>query len=235
MQQIAQTLVIVNDENVRCIAHHANIPDGVASRSRPYIPLQRSAPDGSVGSVAAQFRQHNIDRPEKPRETIMRATHIQPVRTMLATAASAFAFALTASTALAQVPPGMPPIGLPYGNYFAAVKAKLKLNAEQDAQYTAALKATVKANDAARRGRTAAAEAAKAELSKAEPDFERLLNMRDEFAERSASERKTAIREWVKFTQLLSVEQKSLIRAQLLERVTRAEALREQFAKRHGG
>ena len=93
----------------------------------------------------------------------------------------------------------------------------------------------MKANDAARRGRTAAAEAAKAELSKAEPDFERLLNMRDEFAERSASERKTAIREWVKFTQLLSVEQKSLIRAQLLERVTRAEALREQFAKRHGG
>ena len=87
------------------------------------------------------------------------------------------------------VPPGMPPIGLPYGNYFAAMKARLNMTPAQDAQYTVALTATVKANDA-RKARTVAAEAVKAELAKAEPNFERLLNMREEFAELSANERK---------------------------------------------
>ena len=137
--------------------------------------------------------------------------------------------------ATAQVPPGMPPIGLPYGNYFAAMKARLNMTPAQDAQYTVALKATVKANDAARKARTAAAEAAKAELAKAEPNFERLLNMREEFAELSANERKAAVSEWVRFTQMLNAEQKALVKSQLLDRVSRAENLREKFRQRHGG
>ena len=137
--------------------------------------------------------------------------------------------------ATAQVPPGMPPIGLPYGNYFAAMKARLNMTPAQDAQYTVALTATVKANDAARKARTAAAEAAKAELAKAEPNFERLLNMREEFAELSANERKAAVSEWVRFTQMLNAEQKALVKSQLLDRVSRAENLREKFRQRHGG
>lgn len=147
----------------------------------------------------------------------------------------ALLLAALVAPATAQVPPGMPPIGLPYGNYFAAMKARLNMTPAQDAQYTVALKATVKANDAARKARTAAAEAAKAELAKAEPNFERLLNMREEFAELSANERKAAVSEWVRFTQMLNAEQKALVKSQLLDRVSRAENLREKFRQRHGG
>ncbi len=148
---------------------------------------------------------------------------------------AALLLAATAIPAAAQVPPGMPPVGLPYGNYFAAVKAKLNMTPAQDAQYTVALKATVKANEAARKARTAAADAAKAELAKPEPNFERLLSMREEFGELSANERKAAISEWVRFTQMLNAEQKALVKGQLLDRVSRAEALREKFRQRHGG
>ena len=77
----------------------------------------------------------------------------------------------------------------------------------QDAQYTVALKATVK-NDAARKARTAAADAAKGRAARPEPNFERLLNMREEFSELSANERKVAIPEWVRFTQMLTAEQR---------------------------
>lgn len=148
---------------------------------------------------------------------------------------AALLLAAATAPAMAQVPPGMPPVGLPYGNYFAAMKAKLNMTPAQDAQYTVALKATVKANDAARKARTAAADAAKAELARPEPNFERLLNMREEFSELSANERKVAISEWVRFTQMLNAEQKALVKGQLLDRVSRAEALREKFRQRHGG
>ena len=76
---------------------------------------------------------------------------------------------------------------------------------------------------------------AKAELAKPEPNFERLLNMREEFSELSANERKVAISEWVRFTQMLTAEQKALVKGQLLDRVSRAENLREKFRQRHGG
>lgn len=142
--------------------------------------------------------------------------------------------AVTAPAA-AQAPPGLPPVGMPYGNYFAPMKAKLKMTPAQDAQYTVALKATVKANDAARKARTAAAEAARTELAKAEPDFERLLNLPEEFSEFSTRERKAANAEWVRFTRMLSAEQTALVRSQLLDRVSRAENLREKFRQRHGG
>ena len=131
--------------------------------------------------------------------------------------------------------PGLPDIGMPFGNHFAAMKAKLNLNPTQDAQYSVASLATLKALEAARKARTAAAATAKAELAKADPDFGRILTLREETQAATASERKTAISEWVKFTQLLSTEQKALIKGQLLDRVSRADAMREKFRQRHGG
>lgn len=139
-------------------------------------------------------------------------------------------------TTLSQAaPPGMPEIGMPFGNHFAAMKAKLNLNPTQDAQYTVASQATQKAFVAARKARTAAADIAKAELAKPDPDFARLLNLREETQAAFASERKTAISEWVKFTQLLTAEQKALVKGQLLDRVSRAGETREKFRQRHGG
>ena len=44
-------------------------------------------------------------------------------------------------------PPGLPDIGLPFGNYFAVMKAKLNLTAEQDAQYSVASRATHRTAD----------------------------------------------------------------------------------------
>ncbi len=132
-------------------------------------------------------------------------------------------------------PPGMPEIGMPFGNHFAAMKAKLNLNPTQDAQYTVASQATQKAMQAARKARSAAADAAKAELAKPDPDFARLLNLREETQAAFASERKLAISEWVKFTQLLTTEQKAMVKGQLLDRVSRAGEMREKFRQRHGG
>ena len=132
-------------------------------------------------------------------------------------------------------PPGMPDLGLPFGNHFAAMKAKLNLNATQDAQYVVAMQITIKANESARKARVAAAATAKAELAKMDPDFARLLNLRDETQAATASERQAAIAEWVKFTQLLTTEQKGMIRSQLLDRVSRADEMREKFRQRHGG
>ena len=132
-------------------------------------------------------------------------------------------------------PPGMPEIGMPFGNHFAAMKAKLNLNPTQDAQYTVASQATQKAMQAARKARSAAADAAKAELAKPDPDFARLLNLREETQAAFASERKLAISEWVKFTQLLTTEQKAMVKGQLLDRVSRAGEMREKFRQRHVG
>ena len=132
-------------------------------------------------------------------------------------------------------PPGMPEVGMPFGNHFAAMKAKLNLNPTQDAQYSVASMATLKALESARKARTASAATAKAELAKVDPDFARLLSLRDETQAATATERKTAISEWVKFTQLLSTEQKALIKGQLLDRVSRADEMREKFRQRHGG
>ena len=143
-------------------------------------------------------------------------------------------FILGASFARAA-PPGMPELGLPFGNHFAAMKAKLNLNATQDAQYVVAMQLSIKANESIRKARVAAAGVAKAELAKADPDFARLLNLRDETQAATAAERKAAIAEWVKFTQILTTEQKGMIKSQLLDRVSRADDMREKFRQRHGG
>jgi Spy/CpxP family protein refolding chaperone len=150
------------------------------------------------------------------------------------TAALLVPFILGANVALAAAP-GLPDLGLPFGNHFAAMKAKLNLNAAQDVQYVAAMQASIKANESARKARVAAAATAKAELAKADPDFARLLNLRDETQAATATERKAAINEWVKFTQILTAEQKAMMRGQLLDRVSRADDMREKFRQRHGG
>jgi len=61
------------------------------------------------------------------------------------------------------------------------------------------------------------------------------LALRDDTVNASSAERKLANAEWIKFTQLLSTEQKALIKGQLLDRVSRAENMREKFRQRHGG
>ena len=142
---------------------------------------------------------------------------------------------IVGATLVQAAPPGMPELGLPFGNHFAAMKAKLNLNATQDAQYTVAMQSTIKANESNRKARVAAAATAKTELAKTEPDFARLLNLRDETQATTATERKAAIAEWVKFTQLLTTEQKGMIKSQLLDRVSRADDMREKFRQRHGG
>lgn len=159
---------------------------------------------------------------------------MKSLRTVACIAAllSPFIFGVTLSAAAT---PGMPEFGMPFGNHFAAMKAKLNLNPAQDAQYTVASQATLKAFVAARKARTAAADAAKAELTKADPDFARLLNLGDETQAGYAAERKIAISEWIKFTQLLTTEQKALVKGQLLDRVSRAGEMREKFRQRHGG
>jgi len=156
-------------------------------------------------------------------------------RTVLATAALLASSLVPAQTQAPIPAPGMPAYGLPYGNYFAALKAKLKLSAEQDAQYAVALKATNKANDTLRKVRDEAAKALRAELAKPEPDFGKVLAQGAENERAVAPDRNAAVAEWVKFTQTLSAEQKRLVASQLLDRVTRAEALREKFRKQHGG
>ena len=148
----------------------------------------------------------------------------------------AFLAPFLVGAALAQgTPPGMPELGLPFGNHFAAMKAKLNLNATQDAQYIVAMQSTIKANESMRKARTAATAAAKAELAKADPDFLMLLSLRDDTQVATSAERKAAIAEWVKFTQILSGEQKAMIKGQLLDRVSRADDMRETFRQRHGG
>jgi hypothetical protein len=131
--------------------------------------------------------------------------------------------------------PGMPELGLPFGNHFAAMKAKLNLNATQDAQYVVAMQLTIKANELTRKARVAAAATAKTELAKTDPDFARLFNLCEETQATFALERKAAVAEWVKFTQILTTEQKGMIKGQLLDRVSRADDMREKFRKRHGG
>ena len=162
------------------------------------------------------------------------SSHKSPLKSVARVVA--FLAPLIVGASLAQAaPPGMPELGLPFGNHFAAMKAKLNLNATQDAQYTVAMQSSIKANEAARKARVAAAAAAKAELAKPDPDFARLLNLRDETQAATASERKAAISVWVKFTEVLTTEQKAMIKGQLLDRVSRADEMREKFRQRHGG
>ena len=162
---------------------------------------------------------------------------MKPLKSVGRIAAMFIPFVLSASlpTLTQAAPPGMPEIGLPFGNHFAAMKAKLNLNAAQGAQYSVASQATIKAIEAARKARTASVATAKTELAKADPDFGRILTLREETQAATASERNAAISEWVKFTQLLSTEQKALIKGQLLDRVSRADEMREKFRQRHGG
>lgn len=99
------------------------------------------------------------------------------------------------------------------------LKSKLNLNATQEAQYNTARDATKAAMEAGRTARLAARTSAQTELNKADPDLAALLLQRENLKEANASQRKAALNEWAKFLGLLTTEQKSLVKSQLLDRM----------------
>jgi LTXXQ motif family protein len=101
------------------------------------------------------------------------------------------------------------------------LKAKLNLNATQEAQYNVARDATKAAMDAGRAARLAARTSAQAELNKADPDLASLLLQRETVKDANASQRKAALNEWAKFLGLLTTEQKAMVKSQLLNRMQR--------------
>jgi Spy/CpxP family protein refolding chaperone len=101
------------------------------------------------------------------------------------------------------------------------LKAKLNLNATQEAQYNVARDATKAAMDAGRTARLAARTSAQAELNKADPDLAALLLQRENLKDANATQRKAALNEWAKFLGLLTTEQKSIVKSQLLSRMQR--------------
>jgi Spy/CpxP family protein refolding chaperone len=103
-----------------------------------------------------------------------------------------------------------------------AMKAKLNLNATQEAQFNVARDATKAAIETGRAARMSARETAKAELSKADPDLAGLLVQRESLKDANAPQRKAAMNEWAKFLSLLNTEQKSLVKSQLIARMNRA-------------
>ena len=121
LQQITQALVVVDDENMVRSTHGGNIPEPrKASVCCAYkrlqmgcMPVMALRPD-NCGTIAA------CTTTKVGTGGSMNALHRQTARCRRWLAALLLAAATT--PAMAQVPPGMPPVGLPYGNYFAAVK-----------------------------------------------------------------------------------------------------------------
>ncbi len=101
------------------------------------------------------------------------------------------------------------------------LKAKLNLNATQEAQYNVARDATKAAMEAGRSARLAARTSAQTELNKADPDLAALLLQRESVKDANATQRKAALNEWAKFLGLLTTEQKSLVKSQLINRMQR--------------
>jgi Spy/CpxP family protein refolding chaperone len=101
------------------------------------------------------------------------------------------------------------------------LKSKLNLNATQEAQYNVARDATKAAMEAGRSARLAARTSAQTELNKADPDLATLLLQRENVIDANATQRKAALNEWAKFLGLLTTEQKSLVKSQLLNRMQR--------------
>ncbi|TAG06221.1 MAG: hypothetical protein EAZ43_01685 [Betaproteobacteria bacterium] len=133
----------------------------------------------------------------------------------------------------------MGPAGHHGGAHFAkrleAIKSQLNLNATQEAQFGVAKTATEAAMNAGKTARVNAAANAKAELAKADPDLGALLVARESAQDAAQAQRKAATAEWAKFLSLLSVEQKAVVKSQLLDRMQRAEAMREKMGQRAKG
>jgi Spy/CpxP family protein refolding chaperone len=102
------------------------------------------------------------------------------------------------------------------------MKEKLNLNPTQEAQFNTARDATKAAIEAGRAARVSARTNAQAELAKADPDLGGLLLQRESVKEASAPQRKAALSEWAKFLNLLNTEQKSIVKSQLMNRMSRA-------------
>jgi hypothetical protein len=107
------------------------------------------------------------------------------------------------------------------GKRMEMLKSKLNLNATQEAQFNVARDATKKAMETGRAARVNARAQAQTELAKADPDLANLLLQRESVKEANAGERKAALNEWAKFLGLLSTEQKSIVKGQLLNRMQR--------------
>ncbi|MGL4231193.1 MAG: Spy/CpxP family protein refolding chaperone [Casimicrobium sp.] len=101
------------------------------------------------------------------------------------------------------------------------LKSKLNLNATQEAQFNTAREATKAAMEAGRSARVNARTMAQAELQKADPDLANLLLQRESVKEANAVQRKAALNEWAKFLGLLTTEQKSIVKSQLINRTQR--------------
>jgi hypothetical protein len=176
----------------------------------------------------------------------------------LSQAALVAALAISAGYAAAQAQPGMSGatvgpisqsgVGMRGGpghgehagrGHFAqrleAIKAQLNLNATQDAQFSVAKNATAKAMTAGKEARMNAKKLAQAELAKPDPDLAMLLTTREATHDAAQIERKAATAEWAKFLSMLSAEQKVVVKSQLLDRMQRAEAMREKFLQRKQG
>jgi hypothetical protein len=121
------------------------------------------------------------------------------------------------------------------GKRLEAIKAQLNLNGAQDAQFATAKAASEKAIAAGKAARIQMAQTGKTELSKADPDLANLLLSREAAQDAAHAERRAATVEWAKFLSLLNAEQKQVVKSQLIDRMQRAQAMRENFASRAKG
>jgi Spy/CpxP family protein refolding chaperone len=121
------------------------------------------------------------------------------------------------------------------GQRLEAVKTQLNLNPTQEAQFVTAKAATDKAMTAGKTAHMNVRATAKAEMGKADPDLGKLLTMRESAQEAAAAERKAATAEWAKFLNLLNPEQKAVVKSLLVDRMHRAEAMREKSMYRNKG
>jgi Spy/CpxP family protein refolding chaperone len=121
------------------------------------------------------------------------------------------------------------------GQRLEAVKTQLNLNPTQEAQFVTAKAATDKAMTAGKAAHMNVRATAKAEMGKADPDLGKLLTMRESAQEAAAAERKAATAEWAKFLNLLNPEQKAVVKSLLVDRMHRAEVLREKSMYRNKG
>jgi LTXXQ motif family protein len=172
----------------------------------------------------------------------------------LSQAALVAALAISAGFAAAQAQPGMSGAAVgplsqghsahgmdakrtrgDFGRRLEAIKAQLNLNATQEAQFNVAKAASVKAMEAGKAARMNAAKTVKSELAKADPDLALLLTTREAVREAAQAERKAATAEWAKFLSTLNAEQKAVVKSQLLDRMHRAEAMREKFSQQKLG
>jgi hypothetical protein len=111
--------------------------------------------------------------------------------------------------------------GALFGHRLAAIKSRLELAPEQDAQWNKALAESRRVADSARAKRRATREAVRDELAKAEPDLARIAGIRDEAQAAVQAEMRGARDLWLQLYATFSPAQKAVVK--------------EAMAARHGG